>query len=56
MTLIDRLIQLRDNIRTMPMMHPADASAREDWGDELSAIIVDLLIQEENTRDHAPHD
>ncbi len=30
------LIELRDDIRATPMMHPADAAARERWADQLS--------------------
>ena len=42
-----RLANLRDDIRSTPMLHQADAVARERWGEALSTLVNELLLVEE---------
>jgi len=49
-----RLTALRDDIRSTPMLHQADAVARERWGDALSALVNELLLVEEAALRAAP--
>ncbi|PYQ25555.1 MAG: hypothetical protein DMF56_27125 [Acidobacteria bacterium] len=42
-----RLANLRDDIRSTPMLHQADAVARERWGEALSTLVNELLLVDE---------